>query len=71
MALARAAEQRLGDFSAQELANTAWAFATVAQQSEQLFKALAKMAGRRLEKLSQQALANTAWAFATVGQRDE
>ena len=50
--LARMAEQRLDKFSAQELANTAWALAVaiVGQQDEQLFKALAKMAERRLDQ---------------------
>ena len=33
-ALARIAEHRLDKFKAQELANTAWAFATVGQQDE-------------------------------------
>ena len=33
-ALARVAERRLDEFNAQELANTAWAFATVGQQNE-------------------------------------
>ena len=42
------AEQLLDEFNVQELANTAWAFATVGQKDEQLFKALAKMAERRL-----------------------
>ena len=57
------AERRLDDFNAQELANTAWAFATVGQKDEQLFKALARMAERRLAKFKAQALANTAWAL--------
>ena len=46
-ALAKMAERRLDQFNAQELANTAWAFATAGQQDEQLFKAVAKMAERR------------------------
>ena len=61
------AEQRLDQFNAQGLANTAWAFATVGQKDEQLFKALAKMAEQRLDEFNAQGLANTAWAFATVG----
>ena len=65
------AERRLDQFNAQELANTAWAFATVGQLDAQLFKMLAKMAERRLDELNAQNLANTAWAFATVGQQDE
>ena len=43
-ALARMAEWRLDEFSAQNFANTAWAFATMGQQNEQLFIALARMA---------------------------
>ena len=31
MALAREAERRVGDFNAQDLANTAWAFVTLGQ----------------------------------------
>ena len=54
------AERRLDKFSAQELANTAWAFASVGQQDEQLFKALARMAEQRLDKFSAQDFANTA-----------
>ena len=45
-ALARTAEQRMGEFNVQNLANTAWAFATVGHQKEQLFKALARKAER-------------------------
>ena len=65
------AETRLDKFGAQGLANAAWAFATMSQQDEQLFKALARMAEQRLDKFSAQELANTAWAVATVGQQDE
>ena len=61
------AERRLDKFNAQALANTAWAFATVGEQDEQLFKAVARMAEGRLGKFNAQSLANTAWAFATVG----
>ena len=65
------AERRIDEFNAQELANNAWALATVGQHDEKLFKAVARMAERRLDKFSAQDLANTAWAFATVGQQDE
>ena len=44
------AEQRLDKFNMQELTNTAWAFATVSQEDEQLFKALARMLKQRLDK---------------------
>ena len=39
-AIAKEAKQRLDQFNAQALANIAWAFATVGQQGEQLFKAM-------------------------------
>ena len=55
-------EQRVGDFSAQRLSNTAWAFATASQREA----ALALAAGRRVGGFSAQCLANTAWAFATA-----
>ena len=42
--LARMAERVLDKFSAQNLPNTAWAFAIAGQQDEQLFKVLARMA---------------------------
>ena len=62
--VAKMAEQRLDEFNAQELANTAWAFATVGQEDEQLFKALAEMAEQRLDDFNAQGLTNAAWAFA-------
>ena len=57
----------MGDFTAQELANTAWAFATVGQSDTPLFRALASAAEPRTSNSSAQDLANIAWAFATVG----
>ena len=65
-----AAERRVGDFNAQELANTAWAFATAGQSDALLFMTLARAAERRVGDFNAQGLANTAWAFATVGQSD-
>ena len=58
-ALARVAELCLGDFKVQELANTAWAFATASQQDAQLFAALARAVQLRLDDLKVQELANT------------
>ena len=65
-----AAELRLSDFKVQELANTAWAFATASQQDAQLFAELARAAELRLGDFNVQDLANTAWAFATASQQD-
>ena len=64
--MARVAELRLGDFSVQELANTAWAFATANQSGAQLFAALARTAALRLGHFNVQNLTNTVWAFATA-----
>ena len=58
----------MGDFNAQGLANTAWAFATAGQPDAQLFMALASVAERRVHDFEEQSLANTAWAFAMVGE---
>ena len=43
-ALATAAEQRMGNFNSQILANAAWAFATAHQSDASLFAALATAA---------------------------
>ena len=63
--LARAAERRLSELKLQELANTAWAYATAKHRDERLFAALARTAKRRLSEFNAQEVANTAWAFAT------
>ena len=39
-ALAKATEPRLGEFNAQDVSNTAWAFAKVGQSGQKLFVAL-------------------------------
>ena len=58
----------MGDFNAQSLANTAWAFATACQMDSPLFAALARLAERRMGNFDAQNLANTAWAFGTAGE---
>ena len=47
-ALARGAERRLREFNAQELANTAWAFATMSQVDGRLITMLPFAAEQRL-----------------------
>ena len=66
-AVARAAERRVADFNAQDLANTAWAFATAGHKDAQLFSALARAAERRVEDFNAQAIANTAKPFGASG----
>ena len=46
MALARIAERRVGRFSPQALANTAWAFVEVDQLDTKLFRALVHLCAR-------------------------
>ena len=67
--MASAAEQLNGDFSLQQIANTAWALATVGHQDYQLFTALAAAAEWRMREFNPQNLANTAWAFAKMGHQ--
>ena len=64
--LARAAERRMAGFNAQDLANTAWAFATADQPDAQLFMRLARTAQQRTAVFNAQDLASTAWSFATA-----
>ena len=59
MALARSAEQCVGDFIAQNFANAAWAFATVGQPDAQLFMALARAVEQCLGDFIAQILAIT------------
>ena len=59
----RAAERRLSDFNPQDVANTAWAFATVNYRDEKLFAALAIAAERRLSGFSLPSIQMALWAF--------
>ena len=59
-ALARGAEQRAGEFNAQDIANTACAFAKLDQLDDGLFAALARGAEQRMGEFSAQAIVNTA-----------
>ena len=50
----------MDDFKAQDLANTAWGFATVGQSDALLFMVLARAAEQRKGDFSTEGLANTA-----------
>ena len=58
-ALARAAEGCIGEFNAQDFANTAWAFATVVESNVPLFVLLARAVERRVGDFKPQNLTNT------------
>ena len=55
-----AAQQRMSDFNVQDLANTAWAFATAGQLDAKLFTTLARASEWRVGDFNAQSLANTA-----------
>ena len=68
--MARAAGWHIDEFNSQNLANTAWAFATTGRSDPQLFVVLARASEQRIGEFSAQNLANTAWALATAGELD-
>ena len=61
------------EFKEQELANTAWAYATTGHQSSHLFQGIATETVRRLNseqnKFKPQEMSNMVWAFATAGHQ--
>ena len=60
----------LSGFNPQNLANTAWAFATAGVRADALYAAVAEAAvSNGLRGFNPQELSNTAWAFATAGVR--
>ena len=54
VALARATEQRVRELDVQNLASTAWAFATAGQWVGELFTAIATTAERWMNELKRQ-----------------
>jgi hypothetical protein len=59
----------VGEFNAQALSNTAWAFATAGHKAPALFEAIAQQAQGRVGEFKEQELSNTAWAFAVADAR--
>ena len=57
--LAEAAKLKVTDFNAQDIANTAWAFAKAGQAEASLFAALAEAAKLKVSDFNAQGLANT------------
>ena len=53
-------------FNAQNVANTAWAFATAGESDALVFTTLARAAERHMGDFNAQDLVSTAWAFATA-----
>lgn len=63
-AVARALEQRRASLCAQDIANAAWAYATVGHKDIALLEALAE--GAKFETFNAQNLANMVWAYAKL-----
>ena len=53
------------------IANTAWAFATLGHENKALFESLGDEAVRKIRDFKPQELANTAWAFGTLGYENK
>ena len=66
--VARASESRPGEFNAQSLANTAWAYATAGQLDEALVGEGGTGASWRVQCVKPR---QHCWAFATAGQLNE
>ena len=66
-ALAAAVPPKLAEFKPQEIATTAWAYATVNIPAPELFAAIAAIAPDRLGSYRAQDLADLVWAFAKGG----
>ena len=64
--LEKAAVPKLGEFNAQDVSNTAWAYATAGHAAPELFDAMAEAAVPKLGEFTEQALANTAWALSLI-----
>ena len=57
----------MGDFTAADLANVAWAFANANQMDPTLFQSLANRADNFLDDFNDEELDNAEWAFARAG----
>ena len=68
--LANARAVHTCEFNPQELANAAWAFATLAVQDSELLEAMRPAAVFKIWEFNLQDLANTAWALATLAAKD-
>lgn len=64
--IARATALKLHHFVPQNLANLAWAFATLVVEDPTVFAAIADEATAKVREFTPHGLANLAWAFATL-----
>lgn len=69
--LSAAAITKLSEFGQQQLANLAWAFATLGYTHPKIMDALATDVIRKISEFKPQGLANTAWAYSRLGMRNK
>lgn len=60
----------LPELNRQELAMTAWAFATLGIRAQPLFTAISAAARQRISAFGMLELSNLAWAFSRLAERD-
>ena len=61
---------KVWEFNAQDLSNTAWAFATLAVKDSEPMEAVRPRTMCKIWEFNPQVVANTAWAFATFAVKD-
>ena len=69
--VSRKAEETLGEFNQQDLANTVWAFAKLEMMEGALMKVASERTREILRELNPQNVANAIWAFAKLEMREE
>jgi len=69
-AISVASLQRISEFNAVDLANTAWAFSSLSKQDLPLIHSIASASRRIISDLSAQNMTNLAWAFARFAVHD-
>lgn len=62
---------RCSEFRARDLANVAWAFATLGEVDNALLLTVAAEATRKIDEFNEQNLSNTIWAFAKLRLRHD
>eukprot|EP00439_Symbiodinium_sp_Y106_P015526 s7115_g2.t1 len=70
-ALAWEMTKSVRDFSAQDLSNISWAYATACLENAVMMSAISMEAKRKMGSFQAQDLSNTCWAFAKLGLTDE
>mmetsp|Transcript_71047 Transcript_71047/g.111203 ORF Transcript_71047/g.111203 Transcript_71047/m.111203 type:complete len:169 (+) Transcript_71047:2-508(+) len=70
-AIAQQSLATISELNRQELAMTAWAFATLGVRNQPLFTSISAEAIRKMSAFGPLEVSNLAWAFARLAERDE